>query len=49
MLEVMDIVEGEEKINKAEREDVWRPGLTISLVRTPVALLRLRLFDHHHH
>jgi len=47
LLEVMNIVEGQEAINKAGREDAWRPDTPISPVRTPVTPLRLRLFDHH--
>ena len=49
LLEVMDIVEGEKEISKAEREDVWGPGTPISPERMPVAPSRLRLFNHHHH
>ncbi len=47
LLEVMNIVDGEEAINEAGREDAWKSDTPISPVRTPVAPLRLHLFDHH--
>src|SRR5258706_9544346 len=50
LLKGMDIVEGEKEINKAEREDVRRPG---TVPRFP-QYVRRRAFtpaslDHHHH
>lgn len=49
LLKVMDVIEGEERVDRAKRVDVWRLGTTISPVNTPVAPLRLGLFGHHHH
>ena len=55
LLEFMEIVEREEEMNEAQKEDVWRPGTPIPeqpiphFPSTPVASVHPRLFDYHHH